>query len=1088
MAAGSLTGVFAAGAPALPERLRTLVLVPSRFVAPGETIRAEFTFSNLGGAAATGARVRFSLPPGASHVAESDAIDDRPLGIDETFVDLNGAAVGDLEPGSQHRVVSTFRIGDTIEDGTELFVQAALATDQTQPIGSNVERIVVRSKPDLRGSDTVLTIISPVQPKPGDVISVRATIANSGQSSAHDVVAMLPVPQHTAYVARSARVGGRALPEGDGEPFDYDRAQVVAERVAPGQSVIVEYQAAIDSPLPDGTRINATGVIAARECGEFAVSSAEIVVASPVDFDNGETALVILTDDVVIPGQRVPIVVRAANTGTGIAQNVTVAFTLPPGLAFTNGSAHVDGQPVADDVVGAGIFAIGNLGAGRIVEVGCDATVAVPTGGDPALAVDALLRWRGGERRFGRRLSVRTMSRFVRARNFVEAESGVAQSREDVRFLVHVYNDGTAPERPIRLRLLPGPYLEHVRIAEGDGEMALHDLTVDLGVVLPHVARTFVVTARIASPVPDRTAVTLGAMLEHGTGKVDLGSATVIARSRSHVDATRLAWEFVGGEPMRPNRTAEVVVRFTNSGSDVLRDAKLTLALPSELAIDRAIDARRERDGLMLGDVPAETSREARIIVRLLRAVPHNAPLEIEGWLHGRGIGALQLPPLAIPTFAKPLFSASATLRSTPGETIEPNERVSYELLVRNDGDGPAERLLARVVPTNLAVYVPGTTTINGVSVPDDAGMSQLWSQRGLMLADVLPGIALRMTWEMMAMSPLPATALLETRAVLEWDGGETLALAAPALRVLAHPSLSETSAGMPLSVATLFAPPPAAAALTQEPEAHAAPPLEAPTPAALPAPEVSVPPPAVAPVAQIVTVVEPEPAAPPVVVEPTLYADFSADALTKTLRTLERTDAGGVVQHLFALRFLMPTALAGASPDQAARFSESVRAARAPIERFFVRLRLPRLAVTAKDLEDRDARVAMLDLAQLAVDAVPGMLAPPASGTVRLIGPVASGELRALIAQMDAAAPLGSVTPWLLNAHLLGTRVVRDGVGSDALDTYRRTALEVFGVLADLPIDEFHRVLSTSGNRSLDEALAAVFEELRAAAQVVAE
>ncbi|HEY5350029.1 MAG TPA: hypothetical protein VIJ64_09855, partial [Candidatus Lustribacter sp.] len=146
MASTSLTGIFAPGSPALVENLRTLVLEPSRTAAPGDTVRVQFSFSNLGGAAATGARVRFAHPQGVDHVAGADTVDDAPLGPSESFVEPAGAGIGDLEPNGQHRVTCVFRVNPTIEDGSELVFQAALVTEQTPLAASNIERISVRSR------------------------------------------------------------------------------------------------------------------------------------------------------------------------------------------------------------------------------------------------------------------------------------------------------------------------------------------------------------------------------------------------------------------------------------------------------------------------------------------------------------------------------------------------------------------------------------------------------------------------------------------------------------------------------------------------------------------------------------------------------------------------------------------------------------------------------------------------------------------------------------------------------------------------------------------------------------------------------
>jgi uncharacterized repeat protein (TIGR01451 family) len=1109
----SLTGIFAPGSPALVEGLRTLVLQPARTAGPGETIRAEFSFSNFGGAAATGVFIRFSHPQGTAHLDGADTIDDRPLADGARFVDASGAPAGDLEPNQQRKVSCSFRVDDTIEDGTELVFQAALISDQTPLVASNVERIVVRSRPVLAGSSTLVTLDAPERPKPGDTVTIRATVVNTGSSSANDVVVLLPAPDHTVYVPRSARIDGRVVTGVDGDPFDYDSGIVAAERLAPGASIGIEYQATIDSPLPDGTRIKASGSVGAREIAEFALSSAEIVVASPVDFGGEETALTLLCDDAVTPGTRIPMILRAVNAGTGTAEFVAVSFALPPGLVYAPGSAHVDGQPVGDESIPGLTFSLGTLSAGRVVEAGITATVAVPApDADAALPVEAALRWKGGERDFARRLTARTAPRFNRARNFVEADRGIAQARDDVTFLVHVFNDGTAPERDVRLRVIPGVHLDDVRVGESNDEAIPYREPIDLGLVPPHHERVFTVFARVASKLPDRSNVTLGAVLEHESGAIDLGTATVVVRSRPHVERSSIAWEVAGNEPLRPNRFAEVAIRFANAGSDVLRDARLALTVPPELSVERAVDARRDRDGLYFGDVPAETTHEARVTLRLLRPVDGDRTLALEGWLQGKGISPVQLAPLEIATFAEPQFAQSAQLIAAPSQHVDAGERVFYEIRLRNDGDGPAGRLLIRAVPTNLAVYVPSSTTLNGLAVPDDGGASQLWSQRGLALADVNPGVELRIRWEMSVMSPLAAGTTLETRAVLEWGAGQTIAIAAPALKVQAQPTLGESTIGTPISIAQAF---PAQAPAYEPPplpdserDYRAAAPAAPPagyehdvavdlTPIGPPQPAPEPLPRAIADVIAANAETLPEPPPPHAPLEaataataidaPMLYLDLPAERLDTTLRMLDRADAGGLVQHLFAMRLLLPEAAAGAQPALVTAFGTANRAMRAPLDRFFVRLRMPRLAVTAKDLEDRDSRFALRALVDQLVLA-PAQPAPqPRPGMVRLQGPIDVDLLRALSTELEAA-PLGAVTPWVINAQMLGTAIVCDATANDALGRYRGEVLKVLTVLSELPIDEFHRVLTTSVNRSLDESLAGVLDALRGVARLAVE
>jgi hypothetical protein len=187
----------------------------------------------------------------------------------------------------------------------------------------------------------------------------------------------------------------------------------------------------------------------------------------------------------------------------------------------------------------------------------------------------------------------------------------------------------------------------------------------------------------------------------------------------------------------------------------------------------------------------------------------------------------------------------------------------------------------------------------------------------------------------------------------------------------------------------------------------------------------------------------------------------------------------------VFAVRAFFPNALAGADPRQAQAVENAARAVRAPLDRFFVRLRVPRLAITAKDLEDRDSRFALRGLVA-AVNEAPGAeLNARTTGVVRLSGPVDVDALRRRGSELEQA-PLGSVVPWIINAHLLGSTIEYNGGGrSDVLGLYRGELIKVFSVLETLPMPEFHRVLSSSVNRTLDDALGAVLDALRQAAAV---
>src|SRR5579862_2549587 len=252
----TLSEVFAPGAPRLLEGLRTLVVSPDRELEPGMTVRATFTFRNQGGAVATGVRVRFNLPDGLVYLVGSGELDgtllDDELG-NSPLLARSGANIGDVAPGEERRIEIAYSVAGAIENGTTVELQAAVASFELAPVGSNVFRLVARSRPQLENSLTRVTVEARQEPSPGSEAQITVRMHNAGESSARDVVVVAPVPEHTTYVSGSARVNGREIERDLGISFDRLYAPIVAPVLAASASATLIYRIRIDAPLADGT-------------------------------------------------------------------------------------------------------------------------------------------------------------------------------------------------------------------------------------------------------------------------------------------------------------------------------------------------------------------------------------------------------------------------------------------------------------------------------------------------------------------------------------------------------------------------------------------------------------------------------------------------------------------------------------------------------------------------------------------------------------------------------------------------------------------------------------------------------------------
>src|SRR5579884_2925426 len=379
------------------------------------TVRATFTFRNQGGAAATGVRVRFNLPDGLVYLVGSGQLDGAPLDDEHGNSPLlarAGADIGDVAPGEERRIDIAYSVAGAIENGSMVELQAAVAAFELAPVGSNIVRLVARSRPALQNALSCASIESRQhEPRPGGEATLTVRVHNAGESSAHDVVVVAPVPEHCSYIPNSARVNGRELERDLLAPFDRVHAPVIAQTLPASATVTLQYRVRIDDPLADGTVIAVRPRVASQETAAFALEPAALTVSARPDFENERTVFAIEPTEIA-PGARVVLKLQAFNSGTTDAHGVGVTYALPEGLLHVRGSVRVDGRPVRERKKDALTFDLGNIPARSGVEFLAEAVVASPMPDLTVLRVAPQLHWDRGERWFDSTLTVRSAPYF----------------------------------------------------------------------------------------------------------------------------------------------------------------------------------------------------------------------------------------------------------------------------------------------------------------------------------------------------------------------------------------------------------------------------------------------------------------------------------------------------------------------------------------------------------------------------------------------------------------------------------------------------------------------------------------------------
>ncbi|HEV7180464.1 MAG TPA: hypothetical protein VGN11_11355 [Candidatus Baltobacteraceae bacterium] len=1079
----TLSEVFAPGAPTLPEGLRTLVVSPDRELEPGMTVRAAFTFRNQGGASASGVRVRFNIPDGLVYLVgtgQLDGVDQDDQQGNSPILSRSGAHIGDVAPGEERRIEIAYSVAGAIENGTTIELQAAVASFEVPPVGSNVIRLIARSRPQLQNALTGVTIEARQEPSPGTEAQITVRLHNAGESSAHDVVVVAPIPEHTAYVANSARVNGREIERDLGLPFDRVYAPIVAASLPASASATLVYRVRIDTPLADSTKIVANAQVASQESAAFALEPSSLTVHANPEFDDERSTFLAEPGHEVRPGSRVVFTLCAHNSGSAAAESVTASFELPDALTPVRGGTHIDGRPIRDRKKDQLTFDLGRIDADERVEVRCEAIVASPLSDGASLETAAVLAWEpahetASSRRFERTIAVRSEPSLSTRRNTISRTSRESvKPGEEVETVISIANDGSASATDAVLHLRVDPAFEEVRLTEKNARITLDPSTssgqadtAEIGTLEAYAQRRFTVRARLRSPYADRSEVRIGASVHsRELGESALGEVTWRVDSHPAFSLHSSALHLDGDEALRPNQLAGVGVRITNVGSDVAHNVRVRLYVSPEARLESVDGATREKSKLVFGEIAPGATAQARLGLRLLRSLAKEYPVTVDAVLTADAMLPVPLERLTIVTTAEPDFSVGS-LRSEPVDVVDVGETIEWVLHVRNGGDGPARRVAIAVAQPESLIYVPNSTTVNDVPIRDVGAHSALASDRGIVLNDVDPAVEATIRWRDVIHNGLPAGEAIVRVAHVSYDGDRIDELQSNELKARATPVFANAIPGLPFGLDGMIGPSFGGAgvrALTEERymelppatpvngEGNGAMRHEWIGPSNLPALQTS----------HGGRGVDESS-----VLDGTLVNDgvgvalaFTNERLARTLRFLEEARFDGLVTHLFAVRGFFPDAIGDAHLGSLTSMRDTLRE---ELDRLFIKLRVPSYVIAPRDIETPSLR-STLERLMHEMDDAHG-LPPEAPGATFVVR--GTLDIEGIVKQVDTLrdAQLASALPWAMLA-----RTLPDGTAQ--LAHYRGLLIDRLDALADAEPSEFLDALQRRRDPALDGAL----------------
>lgn len=1068
----------------MPERLRTLVVSPERELEPGVTVQAAFTFRNHGGAPATGVRIRFNVPDGLVYLVGSGRLNGRELDDElgnSPLLSRAGATVGDVAPNEERRVEIAYSVAGAIENGTIVELQAAVASFELPPTGSNVVRLVARSKPQLANALTRIAIEPLADPVPGSHAQVTIRIHNAGESTARDVIVASPIPENATYVAGSAALNGREIERELGASFDRLHAPVILQSLPARASATLVYRLTIDNPLAGGTQVVARAEIASQETAGFQLEPASLTVASAPDFSDTHTSFGAVPFADLRPGQQVRFTLCAFNTGSAAATRVTAHIELSDALLFVRGATTIDGRPVPQRRKELR-FGLGPIGPGTGVTLCADAVLLAPAANGTIVSATATLDWEPSGAQSQRRLEcsvvVRSEPAFAPRRNtLTRTGNATVAPGGEIEAVVALENEGSADANDGVLRLRIVPPLEDVGVFDGGSRLSIersavgsHRDTVELGAIEAYGSRRLTLRARAPSPCADATEIRIGAGLHtRELGEIRLSEASWRVDSHPAFDAESSRLDLAGEQVLRPNQLAEVDVLLTNVGTDTAHDVRLRTYLSSEARLESVDGATREKSSLLFGELAPGASVRARLGMRLLRGLAKDWPVTVDGVITADGVLPVPLARLTIATSAEPNFSVGA-FRSDPADVVSPGETVEWTLHVRNGGDGTARLVAIQTAMPDSLIYVPNSTTINDVPIRDAGLLPPVCSGQGVILSEVDPGVEAAIRWRSVVHNAIAGGTSIELSARVRYDGDRDDEIASNELRVRATPIFANAIAGLPFGLDGMIGPALSdrTPALTEDRFIQ----LPPATPVAegngaLALPQLS---PGVQGEPDGIAEYESAGAVEAVETTATLTA-LTAQRVDRTARFLREARFTGLITHLFALRAFLPDAIGDA---HCAALGATKELLRDEFDRLFIKLRLPGYAIAPRDVETPSLRST---LERLIAETASARGMPVESPTIALAlrGEFDAGKLRELGDRLTSA-PLATALPWAALARLLPSQGAQ-------YSEYRARLIESLDALLDADSNDFIDALQNHDDAALDAALDAVVASLHSVA-----
>ena len=302
-------------------------VAPSGNVSSGGVLRYTLTYTNPQDATIRQAVITDALP---NHTVFLDTENQGEFSEAEGIISWT---LPEIEPESSGAVTFRVRIGDDLEEGTNITNTAYFNAPATGQIASNGVSNSIAIQPDFSLSHKSATGDGTIAP--GELITYTITYINSGTEPGYGVRITDPLHQDVAVETMTA-----------GGAYDAQNHQVVFDigTVDTGTSETVTLTVRVDPEAHSGTRIENYAIITANQIDPLHTNQVtHIVAGTALELHKSVTPV-----HNINPGEVLTYTLTYTNTGTATATEVVVQDAVPAGTRYHTGD--YDEREVESDV------------------------------------------------------------------------------------------------------------------------------------------------------------------------------------------------------------------------------------------------------------------------------------------------------------------------------------------------------------------------------------------------------------------------------------------------------------------------------------------------------------------------------------------------------------------------------------------------------------------------------------------------------------------------------------------------------------------------------------------------------------------